>query len=74
MPPLAAGRRSALQLEPTDGHAAAVLCLTCGRRAVLRWADDRRRESVAARRLATDASFLQLQLQHQPEPAPSAVA
>jgi hypothetical protein len=61
-----------LQLEPTDGHAAAVLCLTCGRRAVLRWADDRRRESVAARRLATDASFLQPQLQL--EPAPSAVA
>lgn len=30
------------------------LCLTCGRRTVLRWADERRRESAFARRFAQD--------------------
>lgn len=37
-----------------DAHPAARLCLTCARRAVLAWADHRRREAVAARRLAQE--------------------
>jgi hypothetical protein len=36
----------------------AVLCLICGRRAVLNWADERRREATAARRLAADVRFV----------------
>ena len=33
---------------------AARLCLTCARRAALTWSDNRRREAVAARRLAQE--------------------
>jgi hypothetical protein len=55
---LSPGARS-VEVAPTDERAAARLCLVCGRRAVLRWADDRRRESLAARRLASDASFVE---------------
>ena len=36
----------------TDGPAPAHLCLTCGRRALLEWADQRRQEAVAARQMA----------------------
>jgi excisionase family DNA binding protein len=54
---LPAGARRLL-IEAHDGLAPATLCLTCGRRAMLRWADDRRREATAARRLAADVSFL----------------
>jgi hypothetical protein len=39
---------------PTDGRPAARLCFTCARRALLAWSDDRRREAVAARRLAQE--------------------
>lgn len=35
-----------------DGRPTARLCLTCARRALLAWSDSRRREAVAARRLA----------------------
>jgi hypothetical protein len=35
-----------------EGRSAARLCLTCARRALLAWSDGRRREAVAARRLA----------------------
>jgi hypothetical protein len=37
-----------------DGRPAARLCLTCARRALLVWSDGRRREAVAARRLAQE--------------------
>jgi len=37
-----------------DAHSAARLCLTCARRTVLAWSDRRRREAVAARRLAQE--------------------
>jgi excisionase family DNA binding protein len=37
---------------PADGRPAARLCLTCARRTLLAWSDSRRREAVAARRLA----------------------
>jgi hypothetical protein len=37
-----------------DGRPAARLCLTCARRALLAWSDARRREAVAARRLAQE--------------------
>lgn len=37
-----------------DGQPAARLCLTCARRTLLGWSDSRRRESVAARRLAEE--------------------
>jgi hypothetical protein len=37
-----------------DGRAAARLCLTCARRTLLAWSDSRRREAVAARRLAQE--------------------
>ena len=39
---------------PDDGRPAARLCLTCARRALLAWSDSRRREGVAARRLAQE--------------------
>ncbi len=45
------GRRL-VEAAPTDGRAAARLCLTCARRALLAWADERRREAAAARQLA----------------------
>jgi hypothetical protein len=38
----------------SDGRPAARLCLTCARRALLVWSDGRRREAVAARRLAQE--------------------
>lgn len=41
-----------LHADAADGRPAARLCLTCGRRALLAWSDRRRREAVAARRLA----------------------
>jgi hypothetical protein len=37
-----------------DGRPPARLCLTCARRTLLAWSDSRRREAVAARRLAHD--------------------
>jgi hypothetical protein len=37
-----------------DVGAAAGLCLTCARRALLGWADERRAEAAAARRLARE--------------------
>jgi hypothetical protein len=37
-----------------DGRPAARLCLTCARRTLLAWSDGRRREAVAARRLANE--------------------
>jgi hypothetical protein len=55
--PLQPGARS-MELSDASLHAAR-LCLVCGRRAVLRWADERRRESIAARRLAADASVVE---------------
>jgi excisionase family DNA binding protein len=56
--PLRPGARR-LHVDAHDAQASATLCLTCGRRAVLRWADDRRRESIAARRLATDVTAVE---------------
>jgi len=41
-----------------SADAGAQLCTPCGRRALLDWADERRREAVAARRLAADVSFV----------------
>ena len=41
-----------VELSPEDGHAAARLCSSCGRRALLEWADRRRAEASAARQLA----------------------
>jgi Helix-turn-helix domain len=38
--------------QSVDGRDATRLCLTCARRALLVWADERRREAVAARNLA----------------------
>jgi hypothetical protein len=55
-----------VQVASDAGVDAARLCLVCGRRAVLHWADERRRESIAARRLAADASVV--------EPATAAAA
>ena len=40
--------------DAAEGRPSARLCLTCARRALLAWADNRRREGVAARRLARD--------------------
>jgi hypothetical protein len=40
--------------QPVDGRAATRLCPTCARRAMLAWADERRREAAAARRLARE--------------------
>lgn len=49
--PVHAGGRM-VDAAATDGRPAARLCLTCARRALLAWSDSRRREAVAARRLA----------------------
>jgi hypothetical protein len=43
-----------LDAAAADGRPAARLCLTCARRAVLAWSDSRRREAIAARRLAQE--------------------
>lgn len=44
--------------EPMAGREAARLCLTCARRTLLAWSDERRREAQAARRLARDLSLV----------------
>jgi hypothetical protein len=49
--PVRAGGRM-VDAGVADGRSAARLCLTCARRALLAWSDSRRREAVAARRLA----------------------
>jgi hypothetical protein len=49
--PVRAGGRM-VDAAAADGRSAARLCLTCARRALLAWSDSRRREAVAARRLA----------------------
>lgn len=49
--PVHAGGRM-VDAAAADGRSAARLCLTCARRALLAWSDSRRREAVAARRLA----------------------
>ncbi len=41
-----------LELSLHESQPAEHLCLTCGRRALLEWADRRRREAIDARRLA----------------------
>jgi hypothetical protein len=41
-----------LEAEGVDGQLAPRMCLACGRRALLKWADRRRQEAAAARRLA----------------------
>jgi hypothetical protein len=41
-----------------NADAGSQLCTTCGRRALLDWADERRREAIAARRLASDVRFV----------------
>jgi hypothetical protein len=51
--PVRAGGRI-VAAAPSDGRSEARLCLTCGRRALLAWSDERRREAVAARRLAQE--------------------
>lgn len=56
-PCTACGRRLAaggtiVDAAPSDGRQAGRLCVTCARRTLLDWADGRRRESLAARRLA----------------------
>ena len=49
--PVHAGGRM-VDAATADGRSAARLCLTCARQALLAWSDSRRREAVAARRLA----------------------
>jgi hypothetical protein len=44
--------------QPADGRARAALCLTCARRALLVWSDERRREATAARRLAGELALV----------------
>jgi hypothetical protein len=51
--PVRAGGRM-VDAAAADGRPAARLCLTCARRALLAWSDSRRREAVAARRLAQE--------------------
>ncbi|HEV8637843.1 MAG TPA: hypothetical protein VG370_26795 [Chloroflexota bacterium] len=51
--PVRAGGRM-VDAGAADGRPAARLCLTCARRALLVWSDSRRREAVAARRLAQE--------------------
>ena len=51
--PVRAGGRM-VEAAPSDGRPAARLCLTCARRTLLAWSDSRRREAVAARRLAQE--------------------
>jgi hypothetical protein len=51
--PVRAGGRM-VAADAVDGAPAARLCLTCARRALLAWSDARRREAVAARRMAHD--------------------
>jgi hypothetical protein len=51
--PVRAGGRM-VDADAADGRPAARLCLTCARRALLAWSDSRRREGVAARRLAQE--------------------
>ena len=51
--PVRAGGRM-VDAGAADGRPAARLCLTCARRALLAWSDSRRREAVAARRLAQE--------------------
>jgi hypothetical protein len=46
------GRGRILELTADSGTGAARLCLTCGRRVLLDWADRRRQEAAAARRLS----------------------
>ncbi len=48
-----AGRRL-VDAAAADGRPFTLLCITCARRAMLSWADERRREAVAARLLARD--------------------
>jgi excisionase family DNA binding protein len=43
-----------VEAAPSDGRPAARLCLTCARRTLLAWSDSRRREAIAARRLAQE--------------------
>jgi hypothetical protein len=51
--PVKAGGRM-VEAAPADGRPAARLCLTCARRTLLAWSDNRRREAIAARRLAQE--------------------
>jgi len=51
--PVHAGGRL-VDAAAADGRSAARLCLTCARRTLLAWSDSRRREAVAARRLAQE--------------------
>ena len=46
------GHGRILELAPEGGRAPARLCLACGRRVLLDWADRRRQEAAAARRLS----------------------
>ena len=45
-------RGGVVELAPEPGQPTAQLCVTCGRRALLDWADRRRLEAAAARRLS----------------------
>jgi hypothetical protein len=45
-------RGRVLEMSVDNNRAAAKLCLTCARRALLDWADRRRQEAAAARRLS----------------------
>lgn len=47
-----------VDVAPLDGRDAARLCLTCARRTLLAWSDERRREAHAARRLARDLGLV----------------
>lgn len=51
--PVRAGGRM-VDAAASDGRPAARLCLTCARRTLLAWSDSRRREAIAARRLAQE--------------------
>jgi hypothetical protein len=50
-----------VELSPDSGQARARLCVTCGRRALLDWADRRRQEAAAARRLSESLAQLPLE-------------
>jgi hypothetical protein len=57
-----------IEFSTDSGQTGSHLCLTCGRRALLDWADRRRQEAAAARRLSESLG------EPQPEAVPSLVA
>jgi hypothetical protein len=55
-----------IEQQQDAGGASSQLCLACGRRAVLDWADSRKAEATAARQLAHGLGQAQITAADQP--------